>query len=320
VGLASLSAFEHVLVLTMHHIVSDGWSLEIIARDVQLLYGGDASRLKDLPLQYADFAVWQRNAVSSGLFDAQLDYWKRTLGGELAPLGLPSVRPRPPLRSFRYRRERLDISESVARGLESMSRRLGATLFMTSLAAFKALLHALTGQTDIRVGTLSANRARPGQEDVLGLFVNTLVLRADLADDPPFRQLVARVRQATLEAFDNEEVPFEKVLDAIPPGRRSELFEVLFLFESERLPLNDIPGTLAGAAIPDPFPFEIQFSTFPWIFEVRGDGATLKVMLKYDADMYDGPWVHDVLLRYRAILEDCVADPDRRLSQLTGVS
>ena len=318
VGLASFSPTEHVVLLTMHHIVSDGWSLEIMAKELELLYAGMPGELPGLALQYADFAVWQRNVLAAGLLDGQLTYWKRRLSGCLTPLRLPADRERPAVRTFRYGREQIEFPERLTAAIETASRRAGATVFMMALAAFKALLWSLTGQTDIRVGTIAANRQGAGLEGVVGLFINPLVLRSELSGELSFGELLGRVRHTTLEAFDRQDVPFERVLESIAPGDREALSPVLFLFESGRLPLEGIPGTAAGGQVPGPVSFEVQFSTFEWIVEMRKEGPAMNVVLKYDADMYEEGSIRDLLWRYQSTLEAAAADPARRISQLTG--
>ncbi|HEY0077693.1 MAG TPA: amino acid adenylation domain-containing protein, partial [Pyrinomonadaceae bacterium] len=209
---------EHVLLVTMHHVISDGWSMGVLIREVATLYrayveGEEESPLAELPVQYADFAVWQRRWLAGEVFEAHLSYWKRQLGGELPVLNLPTDRPRPQVQSFRGASYTMRLPASLAEALRALCRREGATLYMLLLAAFKTLLHRYTNQTDILVGSPIANRNRIELEGLIGFFVNTLVLRTDVSDNPGFRHLLSRVREVTLEAYAHQDMPFEKVVE-----------------------------------------------------------------------------------------------------------
>ena len=237
--LVRLGPEEHVLVLTVHHIVSDGWSQGVLVREVGALYKafseGGESPLGELPVQYADFARLQRNWLAGDVLDKHLDYWRRQLAGPLPILELPADRPRPEVQSFRGATLTAHLPASLSESLNAICRREGVTLFMLLLAAFKVLLHRYTGQDDVVIGAPIANRNRVEIEGLIGFFVNTLVLRTDLSGDPDFRELLARVRKVTLEAYARQDMPFELLVEELQPERdlsRNPLFQVMFQLEN----------------------------------------------------------------------------------------
>src|SRR6185503_1558579 len=204
VQLLQLSEDEHVLLVTMHHIVSDGWSMGVLVREVAALYtafsSGQPAALEELPIQYADYAVWQREWLREEVLERQLSYWREQLAGAPAVLELPSDHPRPAVQSFRGSFEPLTVPEEVTARLKELSRREGVTLFMLLLGAWQVLLSRYTGTADVVVGTPIANRQRGEVEGLIGYFVNALALRTDLSGDPTFRELVSRVREVALGA------------------------------------------------------------------------------------------------------------------------
>ncbi|HEY0169964.1 MAG TPA: condensation domain-containing protein, partial [Pyrinomonadaceae bacterium] len=237
--LLRLGAEEHVLLFTMHHIVSDGWSMGVLVKEVAQLYAafaeGRESPLPPLAVQYADFAEWQREWLRGGVLEGQLAYWKAKLGGELPVMELPTDRPRPPVPSFRGGFESFKLSKEVTEGLKGLSHRAGGTLFMTLLAAYKLLLYRHTGQEDILIGSPVANRNRVETEDLIGFFVNTLMLRTSLAGDPTFTGLLGRVRKTAVEAYAHQDLPFEKIVEELHPQRdlsRNPLFQVLLALQN----------------------------------------------------------------------------------------
>ena len=241
----------YVLFLTMHHIVSDAWSRGILLREVATLYAafsaGNPSPLPELPIQYADFAHWQRQWLRDERLQSQLDYWQQQLGGNLPVLELPTDHPRPVLQTFQGARQSFAIPKWLAGALRTLAQQEGNTLFMVLLAAFQTLLHRYTGQDDILVGTPVANRTRLETEGLIGFFVNTLVLRTDLAGNPPFRVLLQRVREVTLAAHTHQDVPFELLVDELQPTRdpgHSPLFQVMFA-------LQNAPARHGGVTGPD---------------------------------------------------------------------
>ena len=232
--LLRLAAEEHLLLLNVHHIVSDGWSMGVLWRELSTGYNafvsGHAPDLPRLPIQYADYAVWQREWLQGEVLEGQLAYWKEKLA-DLSTLELPTDRPRPPVPSYQGAHLTFDLPAPLTQALKELSRREGTTLFMTLLAAFQVLLHRYSGQEDIAVGTPIAGRGRTELEGLIGFFVNTLVLRSDLAGDPAFTELLARVRETALGAYAHQDLPFEKLVEELSPSRdisRNPLFQVMF--------------------------------------------------------------------------------------------
>jgi len=221
--LLTLGETEHILILNMHHIISDGWSLGILNQEVASIYqaflNDQPSPLEKLPYQYADYAVWQRQWLQGENLETQLAYWKTQLGGHLPVLVLPTYQPRPAIQTFNGATLKVDLPVGLARGIKLLGESEGATLFMTLLAVFKVLLYRYTGQTDITVGVPIANRSRVEIEGVIGLFLNTLVLRSNLDQDPGFRELLKQVREVALGAYTHQEMPLEKLMEELKPPR-----------------------------------------------------------------------------------------------------
>jgi hypothetical protein len=237
--LLRLGEKDHVLLLTMHHIVSDGWSMGVLFREVSVLYEafatGEPSPLSELPIQYADFAVWQRQWLQGEVLEKQLDYWRKQLEAAPPLLELLTDRPRPTIQAYRGARQALILPPSLTEALKALSLREEVTLFMMLLAGFKTLLYRYTGQGDIIVGSPIANRNRVEIEGLIGFFVNTLVLRTDLSENPTFRQLLRRVREVCLEAYAHQDLPFEKLVEELQPERNlgySPLFQVMFILQN----------------------------------------------------------------------------------------
>ena len=221
--LLHLAEQEYVLILTLNHTVSDGWSTGILYRELSELYEafstGKPSPLPELPIQYADFAIWQREWMQGETLEAQLSYWREQLAGAPPVLELPSDKPRPPVQTYRGEHRSLVLSESLTGSLNALSRREGGTLFMTLLAAFKILLYRLTGQEDIVVGSPIAGRNRSEIEELIGFFVNSLVLRTDLSGNPGFLEILGRVRDVCFGAYEHQDMPFEKLVEELRPER-----------------------------------------------------------------------------------------------------
>ena len=229
---------ESVLLLTMHHIVSDGWSSGIFVRELSTLYTAFVNKqpttLPALPIQYADFAVWQRQWLQGEVLERQVQYWREHLAA-VPPLELPTDHPRPAQQSFRGARQSLLLPTTLQEQLKTLSQREGVTLFMTLLAAFQVLLARYSGQSDLAIGTPIANRTRAEVEGLIGFFVNTLVLRANLSGNPPFVEVLKRMREVALGAYAHQDVPFEKIVEDLQPERdlsRSPLFQVMFVLQN----------------------------------------------------------------------------------------
>jgi hypothetical protein len=240
VTLLQLDQREHVLLLTMHHIASDMWSTGVLVREVAMLYEafseGRPSPLEELPIQYADFAVWQRKWLQGELLEQQLGYWKKQLEGAPPFLELPVDRPRPPVQTLRGDTLVMELSEELSNDLRELGQREDATLFMLMLAAFKVLLYRYTSQSDLVVGIPIANRNRVQTEALIGFFVNTLALRTDLSGEPTFREVVRRVRETSLGAYANQDLPFEKIVQELNPERNQSfapLFQVSFGLQAQ---------------------------------------------------------------------------------------
>ncbi|MES1240935.1 MAG: non-ribosomal peptide synthase/polyketide synthase [Acidobacteriota bacterium] len=304
-SLVHVAEAEHALLLNFHHIICDGWSLtEVLPVELNALYRGQP--LPELPIQVPDFAVWQREQLGDVL-DEQLAWWKERLGGAPPVLDLPYDHPRPAVIS-RGTVESLTLPADLGEGLAALGRRHGATLFMTLLAAVQTLLQRYSHEDRIAVGTAVGNRPRHETEGLIGLFLNTLVLQTDLSGDLSVRSLLERVREVTLDAFDHQDLPFEKLVAAVSPGRN--LFQVLFLLQNMRVAPLDLPGLEAGMI---DFPtervqFELAFTAYEW-------EGRLILAAPYSTDLFDRPTIQRLLDNTRRLLEHMVEYPERPVSE-----
>ncbi len=316
-GLLRLGEEEHVLLLTMHHIVSDGWSMGVFRRELETLYEafsrGEPSPLAELPIQYADFAVWQRRWLQGEVLDRQLSYWKQRLAG-VGALELPTDHPRPPVQTFRGTRQSLALSESLTEALKELSRREGVTLFMTLLGAFQVLLSRYTGQEDVTVGSPIANRNRAEIEGLIGFFVNTLALRTDLSGDPTFKELLGRVQEVALGAYGYQDIPFEKLVEELQPERdtsRSPLFQVMFA-------LQNMPQQAPESKDLSLSRLQVESGTAKFdltLFMSEGPEG-LRATCEYNTDLFEADTIARMLKHFRVLLKGVVANPERRLSEL----
>ncbi|MEM7351601.1 MAG: amino acid adenylation domain-containing protein, partial [Acidobacteriota bacterium] len=309
------------LLLTLHHIVVDGWSFHILLREVGQIYDaltrGYSSPLAPLPLQYADFAAWQNAYLQGETLEQQLAYWRQQLGdGGSPPLALPTDRPRPALQTFAGAREAFALELSTTDALRTLARRDSASLYMVLLAALSALLHRYTAQTDLSVGTFIAGRNRAEIEDLIGFFVNSLVLRVDAGEDPSFRQLLARARQVTLDAYSHQEIPFERLIEELQPERdlsRPAFFQVMLVLQNlpqasvdlEELRLETSGSGGLGRA---------NFDFTLWL-EETADG--LSGYLDYNVDLFESSTACRLLRHFERLLEGVAEEADRRLSELS---
>jgi non-ribosomal peptide synthetase component F len=316
-SLVQLEGEEHMLLLNLHHIVVDGWSIALLTRDVAELYRVFAAGLplppSELPFQYADYAAWQRRSDGETWKD-DLRYWRRQLAGAPAVMSLPVDRHRPAVSSLAGAVLPVEIGAPLAEDLRSLGRCEGATSFMTLLAGFAALLHLRSGEKDLLIGSPIANRDRIEWEGVVGLFLNTLVLRANLSGDPSFRDLMRRMREVTLEAHAHKDLPFEKLVGELRPGRgigESPLFQVAFTLQSFDLPPAEIPGlTLCPVAVDrGRMPFELTLN----LIETR-DG--FRGVFEYHAELFDSSTISLLAQDFKTLLEHAVRFPDDRLEQL----
>jgi amino acid adenylation domain-containing protein/non-ribosomal peptide synthase protein (TIGR01720 family) len=317
-GLLRLGRREHLLLLTMHHIITDGWSLGILFREVAAHYTAFSRqatpRLAEPPVQYADFAVWQRERFGGEALEAQLAYWKEQLAGAPLSLPLPTDRPRPPVQSYRGATRSLALGESLTARLRACSQGEGVTLFMLLLAAFQALLYRYTGQEDFIVGTPIANRNRSELEGMLGLFANTLALRADLSGGPTFRTLLQRVRETTLGAFAHQDLPFENLVEELHPARdlsRTPLFQVMFAMQHAPLQGVEFPGL--ESCLLEPEGTVAKFDLTLSVDEAEGE---LKVSLEYNTDLFNEQTVVRMLGHLETLLRHAAGAPDQSLSRL----
>ncbi len=317
---------EHTLLFTLHHIVSDGWSMGVLTREVATLYGafsaGRPSPLPEPAIQYADFAAWQRNLLQGEALEAELDHWRRQLAGA-ATLELPADRPRPARPTFRGGVRGFQLPPAVSRALQDLTQREGATVFMTLLAGLDALLYRYTGQADLVVGSMIANRNRWEIEGLIGFFVNALALRVDLSGDPTFRRLLGRTREVSLAAFAHQDLPFEKLVAEVQPDRdhgRSPLFQVVLLVQNAPAGGVDGLGT-SGLSLRGFDPEEeeeeaVPLAKFDLLITAVEGAQGISGSLSYAADLFEAATMARFAEHFATLLAGAAADPDRRLSGL----
>ena len=320
--LADIDHDEHVLILTLHHIVFDRWSRGIFFRELSTLYTaycqGQAHALPELPIQYTDFAVWQRENLSGKRLEKQLSYWKQQLAGAPQSLDLPTDRPRPALQSFRGDVYSFEFSGPLAQTLAAFSRQEGVTLFMLLLAGFKALLGRYSGASDILVGTPVANRQRAELENLIGFFANTLVLRTNLSGNPTFRELLSRVRNVALEAYDHQDLPFEKLVEELNPERslsHSPLFQVLLALQNAPREGLQLPGLRFES-----IPIRATGSKFDLALFINETAHGFEGRLEYSTDLFERQTIARMMGHLENFLSDAVSQPERRISELEFLS
>jgi amino acid adenylation domain-containing protein len=308
---------EHALVLVLHHIVTDGWSMGVLWRELSVLYEarcrGVEAALAPLPVQYADYALWQREWLQGAVLERQLGYWKRALA-ELPALELPTDRRRPLQPSYRGSRVRFELAPELTQALKALGRAEGATLFMTLLAAFQVLLYRYSGQEDLAVGIPVAGRNRPELEGLIGFFVNTLVLRGDLSGAPSFREYLGRVREGALEAYAHQDLPFEKLVEELAPRRdasRNPLFQVMFVLQNTPREPWQLPGLQV-----EPLALETHSAKFDLSMELTESDGRLLGVLEYATDLFEAASAERMVGHWRVLLESIVADPGERISHL----
>jgi amino acid adenylation domain-containing protein len=317
--LLNLDTTEHVLVVTMHHIASDGWSVSVLVKEVVALYGAfienRAVSLEPLPIQYADYTIWQRNHLQGALLEKKLDYWKNKLQS-VTPLQLPTDYPRPPVQSTRGAIELFTIEPGLSKQLELISQQENTTLFMTLLAAFNVLLYRYTGQPDICVGIPIAGRQQQEVEALIGFFINTLALRSDLDNDLSFQQLLQQVKETTLGAYDHQEVPFEKVVEAVVKDRdmsRSPLFQVMFIFQNTpEVPVLKLGDLILSGEVP-----EHLNSKYELTLTITQTSQGLKCAMEYCTDLFNQPTIKRMLDHFTALIQSIVAAPLQKINDLS---
>jgi amino acid adenylation domain-containing protein/non-ribosomal peptide synthase protein (TIGR01720 family) len=321
-ALLRLSETDHVALLTMHHIVSDDWSTGVLLEELTTAYAalasGEAVQLPDLPLQYPDYASWQRTWLEGETRETQLAWWKGQLEDLPPILTLPLDHPRTPERKREGGMVTFDLTPDVAASIETLGRREGVTPFMILLAAYQALLARLTGQVDIAIGTPIANRTHVAIEPLIGFFVNTLVMRTDLSGSPSFRDLLGRVRESALGAYTHQELPFEMLVDALQPERNmghSPLFQVMLVYQNAPLRAREFRGLSLA-------PFEAGQPTarFDLTLTVVEEGDHLSASLEYDASLFRPATAEEIAKAFATLLEAALSDPDASIARLPLLS
>lgn len=319
--LFQLSPTQSVLLFVLHHIITDGWSMGILIRELGLLYAafsqGNSSSLTPISIQYADFAQWQRDWLQGELLEKQMSYWQQHLQ-DLPVLELPLDRPRSALQTYRGATQSIGFSQSLTEALVALSQQENVSLFMVILATFQNLLYRYTGQEDIVVGTPIANRNRSELEEVIGFFVNSLVLRTNFSGNPTFRELLQRVREVALGAYAHQDIPFEQVVQALQPQRDLSyhpLFQVALALQNTNISPFELPGLIVSQ-------FELQLDTtrLDLEFHLWQTPAGLQGRMTYSTDLFEAETIARMLTHFRILLEGIVSQPDQRVATLPILS
>ncbi|MCB9079503.1 MAG: amino acid adenylation domain-containing protein [Anaerolineaceae bacterium] len=318
--LLQLDRQDYILLLVLYHIASDGWSTGLLLQELSALYqafaGGDPSPLPKLPIQYTDFAIWEREQMQGELLQNPLAYWKKQLTGAPAVLELPTDYPRSmeKMQKFVGGRQAIELSKAVQDALNTLSQQKGVTLFMCLLAAFKVLLYRYTAQEHIVIGSPIANRNRVEIEGLIGFFVNTLVLHTDLSGNPPFCDVLARVREVALGAYSHQSLPFEKLVEELKPERNlhiNPLFQVMFIFEDEANRTLTLPGLTVSN-----LPRKIELELFDLTLSMQKTSTGLTGYFTYDTNLFEAATIERMAGHFQTLLESIVADPNRPIAQL----
>jgi len=317
-SLLRLGQQDHVLLLNIHYLLADGWSIAIFCSEMGALYEarckGEPSPLAELPLQFADFAHWQRQWLRDQALEAELSYWRQRLEGTPALLELPTDRPRPAVQTYRGTREHLRLPKALSESLKALNRQEKVTMFMTLLSAFKVILFQYTDQPDIVVGSVVANRTRANLDRVMGPLTNILALRTDLAGNPSFRELLGRVRQTALDAYAHQEIPFDLLVEQWQLDRNknhSPLFQAMFNLENDRTPAVKLGGLSL-----DLLDVDRRKSDFDLALVLSETGEGLAGFAEYNVDLFDAVTIRRMLQCYQTLLETVAADPEQRLFDL----
>ncbi len=311
--LLRLGERDHILLLTMHHIISDGESVGILTKELATLYSAftinKPSPFGELPIQYADFARWQRERLRGETMREQLNYWKNQLDGVVPVIDLPTDRPRPAVKTHRGAAEYVEIPASLTRALKHLSRTEQVTLFITLLSAFKVLLYRLSAQDDIAVGSGIIGRNQPETEGLIGFFINTLVLRTRLSGNPTFQEVLGRVREVVLGAFAHQELPFEKIVEELKPERdssHSPMFQVMFSLQIMSPEAIEFSGLTISA-----LDYEFGTSKFDMILSLFETTEGISGYFEYNKDLFDAATIKRMLTHYLRILDEVVAQPQQ---------
>jgi amino acid adenylation domain-containing protein len=322
VKLLSLDEADHVLLLTMHHIVCDGWSIGVLLRELSVLYAafceGQSSSLPELAIQYADYSVWQRNWLNGGMMEQQLEYWRKQLAG-VEPLELPTDRPRPTVETWNGARMKVELPQELAHQIGSMARANTATLYMALLAGFQVLLQRYSGQENFATGSPIAGRRRTETEALIGFFVNTLVLRSGVSGEINFSGLLQKIKEITLEAHTHQDVPFEKLVQDLQPGRnpgRSPLFQAVFVLQNA--PISD---PQLGSCKLLPFSgVEVSTAKFELTLDLWDLESGVRGALEYNTDLFDAQTISRMWGHYQTILTAMVSQPDQPVTAFSLLS
>ncbi|MBD2592895.1 amino acid adenylation domain-containing protein [Nostoc spongiaeforme FACHB-130] len=319
--LLRLAPQEHILLLEMHHIISDGWSSEVFLQEIASLYKafltGTASSLPEISIQYKDFAHWQRQWLQGEILQTQLSYWKKQLQDIPAALQLPTDRPRPTVQTSNGAQQSLELSEVLINRLKAIAHQKGVTLFMLLLAAFQTFLYRYTGQDDIAVGSPIANRNRNEIKGLIGFFVNTLVLRTDLSGDPNFDELLKRVKKVALEAYTHQDLPFDQLVEAVQPERdtsRTPLFQVMFNIQ-DYSHLPEMPGLAVNLV-----KIDTKTAQFDLSVSIDITHQAVTALFEYNTDLFDAATIAKMLRHFENLLSGIAAEPQTRLSNLPLLS
>lgn len=319
--LLQLNDTNHVLLFTAHHIVFDGWSIGILIRELVVLYEafstGKPSPLSKLPIQYADFALWQRKWLLGEVIKSQIAYWQKQLAG-ISVLQLPTDRPRPKIQTFHGATESFFLSGKLTEALKALSLQEGVTLFMTLLTAFKTLLYRYSGQEDIAVGSPIANRNQTETENLIGFFVNTIVLRTDVSGNPSFRELLHRVRECTLSAYAHQDLPFEYLVEKLQPERNlnhNPIFQVMFAFQNAATEELKLPGLNLSF-----LNFDRQAATFDLSVSIQEGESGVQGTFEYNTDLFNADTIRRMVEHFQILLAAIVEHPEQQLSTLPLLS
>jgi amino acid adenylation domain-containing protein len=317
-GLIKLAPEEHLLVISLHHIICDGWSKGVLIQELYRLYEaygrGEASPLTEPELHYADFAAWQKERINRGDLDAEMDYWRQELGGSLPSMDMPGDHARPPVPSYRGAAWGFELSPEVSQGVKALSRSSGVTSYMVLLAAWQMLLGRYCAQNKVAVGSVAANRGSAALENIVGLMVNTLVIQGDLTGNPTFKRMLARVKAAAVGAYKHQELPYEKLVAELAVGRdsrRRPLVDVMFVMEQGLMGQAGLSGlTVSEEQI------DLGTAKYDLMMVIQETGGRFTGRIHYSTDLFNEPKIKRMAEAYQRLLAAAVADPNRRLSEL----